>query len=288
MSLAAILFGFPTAIFTVLLGLMLVYWVFVILGALDLDFLGGGEEAAAGAVKGALEGATKGALDGATKGMLDGATKGMLDGATHGALDLPDADGALASFVSALNLKHVPVTIVLSIFALFGWLASSLAMQQLAWRVPLPAWLFAAIVLVVSTFVGLVAASIGGRPFARVFRTHTATSHAQLVGKIAVVTTSKVSRSFGDARLEGGGSVTLQIRSDEPNDLKRGDRCMLVDWDVKTGAFLVERLPDSFPEARLAAQADAVAAREAAAEAEVAAEAEAEPGAEKTTSKTAR
>lgn len=288
MSLAALLFGFPTAIFTVLLGLMLVYWVFVILGALDLDFLGGGEEAATGAMKGALEGATKGALEGATKGVLDGATKGVLDGATHGGLDLPDAEGALASFVSALNLKHVPVTVVLSLFALFGWLSSSLAMQQLAAHVPLPSWLFATIVLVVSTFVGLVAASLGGRPFARVFRTHTATSHAELVGKIAVVTTSKVTRAFGDARLEGGGSVTLQIRSDEPNDLKRGDRCMLVDWDAKSAAFSVERLPDSFPEERLAAQASAAAEREATAEAEAAAEAEADPAGEKMTSKPAR
>lgn len=278
MSLAQILFGFPTAIFTVLLGLMLVYWVFVILGAFDLDLLGGGEEAAAGAVKGALEGATKGALE--------GATKGALDAVAHGGHDLPDAEGALASFVSALNLKHVPVTIVLSLFALFGWLCSAFAMQQLAAIVPLPGWLFAAIVFVVSTVVGFGAASLGGRPFARVFRTHKATSHAELVGKIAVVTTSKVTRSFGDARLEGGGSVTLQIRSDEPNDLKRGDRCMLLDWDVKSSAFVVERLPDSFPEERLAAQARVEA--EAAAEGEAAAEAETEApaGAAKTSKRT--
>ena len=32
---------FPTVVFTIGLGIVLVYWLFVLLGALDIDLLGG-------------------------------------------------------------------------------------------------------------------------------------------------------------------------------------------------------------------------------------------------------
>jgi hypothetical protein len=34
---------FPTVVFTIALGIVLVYWLFVLIGALDIDLLGGGE-----------------------------------------------------------------------------------------------------------------------------------------------------------------------------------------------------------------------------------------------------
>ena len=32
---------FPTVVFTIVLGIVLVYWLFVLLGALDIDLFGG-------------------------------------------------------------------------------------------------------------------------------------------------------------------------------------------------------------------------------------------------------
>lgn len=95
-----VILSFPTVLFTGLLGLTLFYWVFVIFGAVDLDFLDGGAD---GALEGALEGGADGALDGALEaadGVLDGAADGALDGAfdaADGALDgaFEAADGAL-------------------------------------------------------------------------------------------------------------------------------------------------------------------------------------------------
>ncbi|MCB9797715.1 MAG: glycine zipper family protein [Alphaproteobacteria bacterium] len=96
----AVILSFPTVLFTGMLGLTLLYWVFVIFGAVDLDFLDGGAD---GAIEGALEGGADGALDGAfdaVDGAFDGAADGALDGAfeaADGALDgaFEAADGAL-------------------------------------------------------------------------------------------------------------------------------------------------------------------------------------------------
>ena len=55
--LAAIL-GFPTVVFTVMLALAVIYWLFVVVGALDIDSFGGADDAVEGAV-----GAAKGAAN---------------------------------------------------------------------------------------------------------------------------------------------------------------------------------------------------------------------------------
>src|SRR5512133_2151084 len=78
--------SYPTVALTIPFALVLLYWLFVVLGALDIDALHGADAASAGA-KGALEGATKGVLEGATKGVIEGATKGVLEGATKGVIE---------------------------------------------------------------------------------------------------------------------------------------------------------------------------------------------------------
>ena len=88
----AITFSFPTVIYTVLLGVLLCYWLLVIIGAMDMDrFNAGGMD---GAADGALDGLGHGATDGALDGLGHGAADGALDGLGHGAMD-GVADGAL-------------------------------------------------------------------------------------------------------------------------------------------------------------------------------------------------
>src|ERR1700759_2670810 len=59
--LLAVLFAFPTALFTALLGVVLLYWLFVIVGAAHLDLLGDG--AADGALDGGMDGLDAGHAD---------------------------------------------------------------------------------------------------------------------------------------------------------------------------------------------------------------------------------
>ena len=62
----------PTVLFTGALGLALLYWCMVFLGALDLELLDIDADFELD-VDGALDGAVDGALDGAVDGALDGA-----------------------------------------------------------------------------------------------------------------------------------------------------------------------------------------------------------------------
>lgn len=240
-AILALAVSFPTVVFTVLLGLSLIYWVFVLVGAVDLD--GGAEGSLEGATKGVLEGATKGALEGATKGVLEGSAKAALEGGADG-LDGADVDGGvLATLASALRLKDAPVTVILSFFSLFGWLGSSLAMMSLGGALGLPSWAIGIPVFLVTSIVALLLTSLAVRPIAPLFQTRHAQRHVHLVGKVAVVSTGNVDEKFGQATLEDGGAgLILQVRADPKLGLRRGDRCLIV--DEEGGMFRIEKMTD--------------------------------------------
>ena len=92
---ATTVLNLPTVLFTAPLGLAILYWLFVVIGAVDLDVLDGAD--------GALDGAADGALDGAADGI-----DGLLDGADgidglDGALDALDAADGLDGALDALD-----------------------------------------------------------------------------------------------------------------------------------------------------------------------------------------
>jgi hypothetical protein len=255
-ELVSILLSFPTVIFTVMLAITVLYWLFVVLGAIDLDFLGGGADAAVdGALDGALEGAVKGAAEGALKGIAEGAAKGVAEGAADAA-----GEGHLAELFSALNLRKAPVTVVLTLFAAFGWLASAMTIQALG-----PAWagFFAGTgVLFGSGLVSLLATSLAVRPLGKLFVTHSAKGARDLVGQTCIISTGEVGPTYGQATLEDGGAgLILQVRCDDRGRLKRGDRALIIGWDADDEGFSVEPLdamldserPRRIPVARAAA-----------------------------------
>lgn len=242
----ALSLAFPTVIFTVVLALALIYWIFVVVGALDLDLLGGAEgdvvSSVDGAAKGALEGAAKGAIEGATKGAIEGAAKGAIEGAAgEGA-----ADGGVGSLLAALQLNRVPATVVITLIAAFGWFTSALstrAAEPLWTGWGIPRWTIGLAVLVISLTAALLLTSLTVRPLAPLFVTRHAKSKKDLVGRICVITTGRVDERFGQAMLdEGGASGILDVRCDTPGVLQRGDRAVLVSWDPTREVFGVEPL----------------------------------------------
>lgn len=258
-----VLVTFPTVLFTVLLGVTAIYWLFVVLGAIDLDFLGGAEdgiEGAIGALKGGAEGAMDGVLGGAkgsaegavdsmlggAKGSAEGAADSVLGGAKGGAEAAADgvaegADGGgLMDLVAALRLRRAPVTVVVTLFALFGWFLSTGSMLLVAPMLSLPrvGVGFAALVLV--CVVSLLLTSLAVRPLERFFVTHQAKSGQDFVGQVCIVSTGSVSTRFGQATLaDGGAGLILHIRC-EGARLARGDRALIVGFDKETGHYAVE------------------------------------------------
>ena len=295
--------GYPGVVASVMLGVVIAYWLFVMIGALDIDLLGGhgSAEGMAGGADGAADGVLHGAdgaadgvlhgADGAADGVLHGAAKGIAeaaaDGVLHGADGAADgalhgaakgiaeaaADGALhgahgadgaaegatgaaehghsaigsdarvaADLLSIANFRSVPVTVMLSVVVCFTWLLTVGGSRMIsAAGLPLPWWLLGTLILVVSLVLALVPTAVTIKPLARFFVTHQAKAHAELVGKVCMVTTGRVDGKFGQASLETEGmSLLIQVRADDGTRLKKGDRALIVSWDRQSGAFQVE------------------------------------------------
>jgi len=139
--------------------------------------------------------------------------------------------------------------VVGSLFALFGLLLTGVF--GLNFGVPGP--LLGAGIFVGASALSLVLTSFAIRPIAPLFREKKAASNKDFVGKIATINTGRVSERFGQANLEDGGAgLIIEIRMDGANNLKRGDRVVLIHWDEAREAFEVEKLPDG-NEPRIAA-----------------------------------
>lgn len=243
----AVALSFPAVVYTVLLGVALVYWLFVIIGAAHVNLLG--EGAADGAADGALEGVAKGAadaaLDGVAKGALEGAAKGVIEGAAEH-IDGADADlelsGGTAGVMAALKLRSAPATVVSSVLILFSWILVMGAMQ-LVETLDLSGAAAASVkivVLVVGPLLALLPTSLAMRPLARVFTPPAAPKHESLVGKLCTVRTGTVTDRFGEATLEDGGAgVVVRVRVETGQKLGRGDQAVIIAYDAARQEFTV-------------------------------------------------
>jgi hypothetical protein len=252
----ALALSFPSVVYTVLLGVVLVYWAFVMVGVIHLGE--GSEGALDGALgHGGIEGAAKGAFEGATKGALEGAMKGSLEGAAKGALegqlstggddfDLPDGDanasGLMAALIGALHLRSVPATVVLSLVVTFSWLICVVAMQVATrWFPAFTDWLVSLSVLMLAPLLSLPLTSVAVRPLAKLLATRHAPSKSDFIGRTCVVRTGSVTERFGEATLEDGGAgLVIRVRIEGSAQLSRGEQALIVDWDAERETFLVE------------------------------------------------
>lgn len=202
--------AFPTAIYTVLLGVVLVYWLLAIIGMVDFESSG-----------------------------ID------LDIETHADASVDDL-GTLASYVVAFGLHGVPFSIVVSLLVLVGWTLSFLAgVTVLAW-VPtdILKWLVGLVVLVVAFALSIVITARLVRPLRGLFVHHTAQSNASLVGQTCRVLTGTVDERQGRAEVaQRGASINIRVWSPSPNSLKRGDTALITEYDAGTHRYLVMPLP---------------------------------------------
>lgn len=203
-TLIAAALSFPTVLWTVALGFLMLYWLLVAGGALDVESLGGAD-AAADAGGAALESS-----------------------------GLSDAAGLL----SRLGLRQVPVTVLATLLALLNFLGCHYALK-LVGPMSLPGG--AALALAVLLLSLPVAAALS-RPLKPLFHVHEAPSRASLIGKVGVVCTGRVDDRFGQARIDDGGAgLIVEVRAPAAAGLEREDRVLLVAWDTRREAFDVER-----------------------------------------------
>jgi hypothetical protein len=219
--------AFPTVLFTIPLGVVVVYWLFVLLGALDINLLGDADLDGHGHTDLHVDG--HGHVDGHH---FDGHGHHAHDGHGHGHGDGHDGhdghEGGVAGLIQALGLGGVPVTLMLSLLILTAWVFCIGGGQLLGPESPdWQEWAAALVSL------GLAVPVTGFliRPLRRFFRTITAPQHRDLLGKICTITTLRVDERYGQAEVEDGGAgLIVQVRSTDPGRLSRGDRAVIFDY----------------------------------------------------------
>jgi hypothetical protein len=96
-----------------------------------------------------------------------------------------------------------------------------------------------------SLIIGMVLAGIVSRPLRYIFKDYGAVTKAEsVVGKIAQVTSGKVSTDFGQAtlKLEDGNTIEIAVRiTEQQNQLEYGQKLLILDFDKERNVYLVEK-----------------------------------------------
>ncbi len=243
--------SFPTVFFTGLLSLMCLYWVLVIVGAADMDFLDGADGALDGALDGAIDAAAEGALEGALEGAFEagGEAAGEAIGEAAGesllesAVEGVEASSSVLSFLGLMGLRKAPLTVVMSFWILFSWMLSAYTMSLLGGLGDsfIIQALTGAGVLLGSLVLTMPLTSLSVRPLAPIFAEDRAYGVSDLVGKSCFLSTGSISDTFGQATLTDARNHThnLQVRCSKGGNINKGDELLIISVDKEANTFKV-------------------------------------------------
>ena len=192
--------SFPTAIFTFILAICVLYWLLAVLGVVDID-------------------------------MLD------IDLGNEAA-----TPNAMAGVMLKFGLNGVPVTIIISFLSLFGWLASYYSVHYLSPLIPegLLYILFRWVVLILAFWFAVLLTAMVVKLLSSFFKKIEQQTFKNILGQSAVVRTSKVTTSFGEAFLDDGGAgLILKVRSSEDQTFSKGDKVVLLEYLEKENFYRV-------------------------------------------------
>lgn len=209
--------------FTIFLGGVTLYWLLVILGAMDFEFGGHDLDIDAGG-------------DGADVHAGHDADGG--DGA-HDAHDVHHSPGLFQGFLQFLHIGDAPLMVVLSIMSVIAWM---FAMLTNVYFNPGSSVLFGLGLLLPNAVVTCVATNIIMRPIAKFVRSlnQDAEKAPPIVGLVAEVTTSEVTQKFGMGLVHiKGAPLAIQIRNHRGDKIDKGERVLVIDEDKKNNTFEV-------------------------------------------------
>jgi hypothetical protein len=194
--------SFPTLFFTLLLALTAVYWLVAVLGVIDLD---------------------------------------VLD------MDMPegDADGAvhqLAGLLLKLGLNGVPLTIVISLLALFGWFICYFAVHLIFPYIPdgFLEYIVGLPILVGSLYGAVLITAQVIKPLKPLFANMNKNTVKNVLGQTAIVRSLRLDSGFGEVLLaDGGAGLIFKARTMNNETFKKGDRVVLLQYLKDQHAYRV-------------------------------------------------
>ncbi|MEY1229082.1 OB-fold-containig protein [Proteus terrae] len=153
-----------------------------------------------------------------------------------------DATG-LAGWLTKLGLAGIPVTIILTLFTLFGWFISYFTNYWIinAIETSFIRYLTGFIAFIITSFIALNLTAVCLKPIRKkLMSRNKPKSVHQLIGKLAIVRSANVTENKGEAVLEDGGAgLILQIRAPEKENIKRGDSVVIISYDALTHSYQV-------------------------------------------------
>ena len=188
--------SFPTVVFTFFLGVCVLFWLVAVLGMIDIDILDFGHP----------------------------------DVGHHDLGDLTTDANALAGLLLRFGLHGVPVTIILSLMSLFGWLISYYTVHYFFILVPgdILRYGVGLGVVIGATYISALITGVLIKPLRPLFKKARQQAEKHVLGQTAVVRTSRVDSDFGEAVLDDGGAgLILTVRATGDTTFKKGDRVVL-------------------------------------------------------------
>jgi hypothetical protein len=219
-----VMFGFPTALFSFLLIVVVGYWVAVLVGAASADILDADADVDTG--------------------------------------DAAEV-GGVAGWLAGAGLGGAPVTVVVSLLVAVAWFAS-LAGAVLIGRMRLatPVSVAASVaVLLLALGLAWLATRLLMLPLRRLAPAAPAPSRADFVGRTCVVRTGRVGLDFGQAEVTAadGSTAVIQVRQTGADSFRAGTSALIYDYDT-AGEFFwvvpVDACNDQSGSARLAPRHD--------------------------------
>lgn len=215
---------------TALLGLVMFYWVFVIVGFIGLDTFDID-----------LDGDADVDLDVDAELALEADADVDLDADAAVEGDVAAADGGVSGlhgFLAFLNLDSVPLMIVVSVLALSMWTTQMTANHFLGWGRSLLGF---ALYLPVG-LVGVVVTKIVTTPIAKIFRSMRAgeRDHIRVVGRMGNVVSDAGPERLGQLKVvTDGAPLLLNIRTRD-GEAKRGQQAFILEKAADGDFYYVE------------------------------------------------
>jgi hypothetical protein len=223
--------SFPAAIFTALLGFVVLFWSLVLMGGSDphaLDFHADGHMDLGDIGHGHVD--------------AGGVGHGHDVDVSHG------HEGGLGWFtwiLSLMNVGMVPVSIVGSSLVMLAWVVAMVlqiyASPTMAAAVGVTG--SGVLILLCAMFASAILTALATRPMRGVFETATFEGGENLIDQVCTISTTHVDATFGQASFKTGGApLILSVRCPQENKLAKGSQAVIVGYDAAKSIYIVGEL----------------------------------------------
>ena len=198
--------------FSVLLGLIVLYWLLVALGALDVHLFS------------------------------DFESEVQVEGDVDAHHEFDHDLGSLTKILHFVGVGDVPVMVIVSVLGLSMWLGSMIANYYLTDG----SQLYALALLVPNFLISVVVTRFVTLPMRPLFRTLSKERGAgeEVLGRVCQIVTSQATPTFGQAEItRSGAPVLINVRTLDDAVLVKGARAAVVRSDAEKGVYYITPMP---------------------------------------------